>query len=112
MKRPQLNRHLFLEHLVQTPDGAGGYSSAWAVLGAHWAEIKSGSGRETSAPSTAISRVSFRITVRAAPTSSTARPKAGQRFRGQGRYYTINAVAEAGTDGRYLTCHAVEETVT
>jgi len=50
--------------------------------------------------------------VRAAPVSSPSRPKAGQRFRGQGRLYTINAVAEVGTQGRYLTCHAVEETVT
>lgn len=112
MKRPQLNRHLFLENQTQQPDGSGGYQRDWVVLGAHWAEIKAGSGRELSAPSTTISRVAYRITVRAAPVSSDARPKAGQRFRGQGRFYTINAVAEVGTDGRYLTCHAVEENVT
>ncbi len=112
MKRPQLNRHLFLEEQTQTPDGSGGYLEAWTVLGAHWAEIKASTGRETSAPGTAISRVALRITVRAAPVSSPSRPKAGQRFRGQGRLYTINAVAEVGTQGRYLTCHAVEETVT
>lgn len=112
MKRPQLNRHLFLEDQARSPDGSGGYTENWVVLGAHWAEIKAGTGRETAAPGTAISRVVYRITVRSAPASSPARPKAGQRFRGQGRFYTINAVAEVGTEGRYLTCHAVEENVT
>ena len=112
MKRPQLNRHLFLEELTQAPDGSGGYLKNWSVLGDHWAEIKAGTGRETAAPGTAISRVTYKITVRAAPMSSDARPKAGQRFRGQGRLYTINAVAEVGTEGRYLTCHAIEENVT
>ncbi len=111
MKRPQLNRHLMLEQETQVPDGAGGYLREWSVLGAHWAEIKPGSGRETSGPATPLSRVSFRITVRAAPTSSDARPRAGQRFRGHGRIYAIQAVAETGTNGRYLLCHTSEETV-
>lgn len=112
MNRPKLNRHLKLETLTQTPDGAGGFSQAWVALGFHWAQIKAGTGREASGPAVSVSRVAFQITVRAAPVSSEARPKAGQRFRGQGRIYAITAVAEASAGERYLTCYAQEETAT
>ncbi|MCO4841473.1 MAG: head-tail adaptor protein [Yoonia sp.] len=112
MSRPKLNRHLKLEHLTQAPDGSGGYSQDWAELGVHWAEIKPGSGRETSGPAVSLSRVAYRITIRAAPVSSDARPKAGQRFRGHGRVYAITAVTESPSGERYLTCHAEEETAT
>ncbi len=112
MSRPKLNRHLKLETLTRTPDGAGGYSHDWAELGFHWAEIKAGTGRETLGPAVSVSRVVYRITVRAAPVSSDARPKAGQRFRGQGRIYAITAVTEAAVSERYLICYAEEETAT
>lgn len=110
MSRPQLNRHLMLEHETRVPDGSGGFVTQWAVLGAHWAQIKSGSGRAASGAGTAISRVNFRITVRAAPITSDARPKAGQRFRGHGQIYAISAVSEIAPNGRYLLCHATQET--
>jgi 3-hydroxyisobutyrate dehydrogenase len=45
MSRPQLNRHLVLEHETQVPDGSGGFLRNWLALGAHWAEINAGSGR-------------------------------------------------------------------
>ncbi|WP_458790284.1 head-tail adaptor protein [Yoonia sp. MH D7] len=105
MSRPQLNRHLKLEDLTRVPDGAGGFSEDWAELGFHWAEIKAGTGREGSGPAVSVSRVAYRITVRAAPSSSDARPKAGQRFRGQGRVYAITAVTEAAAGERYLACY-------
>jgi len=112
MSRPQLNRHLMLEQETQVPDGAGGFLREWQVLGAHWGEIKAGSGREAAGAGTPLSRTSYRITLRAAPISSDARPKAGQRFRDHGRVYAIQAVAEMDATGRYLICHAIEETVT
>ena len=112
MSRPQLNRHLMLETETQTPDGSGGYLRNWVVLGAHWADIKAGSGREASGAAASISRVTHKITVRSAPVGSDARPVAGQRFRGHGRIYAVHAVAESPSGDRYLTCHATEETVT
>ena len=112
MSRPKLNRHLKLESLAQTPDGSGGYSQNWVEMGVHWAEIKPGSGRETSGAAVSVSRVAYRITIRAAPVSSDARPKAGQRFRGQGRVYAITAVTQSVAGERYLTCYAQEEMVT
>ena len=98
--------------LAQTPDGSGGYSQNWVEIGVHWAEIKPGSGRETSGAAVSVSRVAYRITIRAAPVSSDARPKAGQRFRGRGRIYAITAVTQSVAGERYLTCYAEEETVT
>lgn len=111
MTRPKLNRHLVLEQITQTPDGSGGYLREWAVLGAHWAQIAAGTGREASGPAAPLSRVAYRITVRAAPDGSDARPKAGQRFRGHGKIYAIHAVAQSSAGQRYLTCQATEETV-
>ena len=111
MSRPQLNRHLVLEHETQVPDGSGGFLRNWLALGAHWAEINAGSGRETSGPATTLSRVVHKITICAALAGSDARPLAGQRFRGHGRIYAIHAVAENAANARYLTCHTTEETV-
>lgn len=95
-----------------TPDGSGGYSQNWVEMGVHWAEIKPGNGRETSGATVSLSRVASRITIRAAPVSSDARPKAGQRFRGRGRIYAISAVTQSVAGERYLTCYAEEEAVT
>lgn len=111
MSRPQLTRHLMLEHETQVADGSGGYLRDWSVLGAHWAQIKAGTGREASGTAASISRVTHKITIRAAPDGSDARPVAGQRFRGHGRIYAIHAVAESAVGPRYLTCHTTEETV-
>ncbi len=112
MKRPQLNRHLTLERETTSADLSGGFISEWEPLGAHWAEITPGTGRETKGPAASIARVPYKIVVRSAPITSDARPMAGQRFKGQGRIYDIQAVAELDSKGRYLICHALEETAT
>ena len=39
MTAPHLNRALVLEGVVRTPDGAGGFTEAWAALGTLWAEL-------------------------------------------------------------------------
>lgn len=107
-----LNRPLVLEARIRTPDGAGGYTEAWSPLGTLWAELKAGSGRETREDLATYSRAPYRITVRAAPHGAVSRPQADQRFVDGERVFTILAVVEAGTDGRFLTCNAVEEVVT
>ena len=109
MNAPYLNRALTLEAPVQVPDGAGGYTADWDVLGVVWGELKAGSGRERAAFAVTVSRVPYRITIRAMPYGAPSRPVAGQRFRDGGRVFHINAVAEKGHDGRFLTCHVEEE---
>lgn len=109
MTVPHLNRSLVLEAPVKIADGAGGYTRDWEALGVLWAEVKAGSGREKAQSAATLSRVSYRITVRAAPYGAPSRPVAGQRFRDGARVFEIYAVAERGVDAAYLTCHAQEE---
>ena len=109
MNAPQLNRSLVLEAPLKVADGAGGYIRDWEPLGVLWAELKAGSGRERVETAATLSRVAYRITVRAAPHGAPSRPVAGQRFRDGPRIFQIIAVAEGGVNGTYLTCHAQEE---
>ena len=109
MSTPQLNRSLVLEGPVKMADGAGGYTRDWETLGVLWAELKAGAGREKAEIAATLSRVPYRITVRAAPYGAPSRPVAGQRFRDGTRVFNIHAVAEQGVHGVYLTCHAEEE---
>ncbi|WP_342071774.1 head-tail adaptor protein [Yoonia algicola] len=109
MSAPQLNRALVLEGPVKIADGAGGYTREWEALGVLWAALKAGAGREKAESAATLSRVPYRITVRAAPYGAPSRPMAGQRLRDGTRVFNIHAVAEQGTGGAYLTCHAEEE---
>jgi len=109
MKTPALNRALVLEEKTRVADGAGGFSETWVALGTLWAGLRAGTGRETGKDFVTVSRVPYKITVRAAPHEAASRPKADQRFREGARIFTVLAVTEAGTDGRFLTCNCVEE---
>ncbi len=111
MTPPVLDRRLVLETPQQIPDGAGGYQTSWVALGTLWAQIRPGTGRETRGPAAPMSRVPYRIVLRAASPGSDARPRAGQRLREGGRLFAVLAVAEADPAGRYLTVQAEEETV-
>lgn len=95
-----MNRALVLEAPVEVPDGAGGVSRDWRALGTLWAAV-AGSAREVDG----VPVASLRITVRAAPTGSPARPVAGQRFREGARLFRIKAVLDGE---RTLTCIAEE----
>lgn len=111
MSAPRLNRQLVLETPDTLSDGAGGYVRGWVPVGVLWGEVTSRSGRETAQSGAPVSRMSYKITVRAAPEGSDARPAAQQRFREGDRIFTIEAVAEADPEGRYLTCLAQQEQV-
>ena len=104
-----LSRRLLLESPERVPDGSGGYVQGWVVLGTLWAEVVAGSGRETAGIGASLTQVVYRITVRAAPPASAARPRADQRFRDGARLFRIKAVSEADPAGRYLTCLTEEE---
>lgn len=109
MTTPVLGRKLVLENPARVPDGAGGFVETWTALGVHWAEVRPGKGRAAEGEGVALSRVPWRITVRAARPGSPARPVAGQRFREGGRLFRILSVAEADQGGNYLTCETDEE---
>lgn len=111
MTGPQLNRRLYLEAPERVADGSGGYVETWKVLGEHWAEVRSRTGRERDEAGVPISIVSYNIVVRSAPMGSIARPMPQQRFRDGQRLFTIQAVAERDREGRFLTCFADEEVV-
>ncbi|KAJ56578.1 tail protein [Actibacterium mucosum KCTC 23349] len=106
---PNLTRQLQLLDPQRVADGAGGFTETWVVLGTLWAEMKPGTGRETSGPVTSVSRVPYRITVHGAPVGAPSRPKAGQRFRDGTREFAVLAVTEADPLARFLTCFAEEE---
>ncbi|TNJ46723.1 head-tail adaptor protein [Phaeobacter sp. B1627] len=112
MTAPRLNRPLRLEDPQAIGDGAGGFRINWAQLGVLWADVEALSGRETGRRGTPVSLQRYRITLRAAPVGSPARPKPDQRFREGTRLFKIDAVAEHDRDGRYLTCLATEELAT
>lgn len=111
MKAPQLNRKLTLEAPQRTPDGAGGFTESWQALGTLWADVRLRTGREAAGEAMAVSKTSYRITLRAAPLGAEQRPKPEQRLREGARLFHIKAVAEADCQGRYLVCFAEEELV-
>ena len=112
MTLPKLNRRLTLETPEKVPDGAGGYTINWNVLGTLWAAVDGRTGRERAEGTGPLSTVAYRITVRAAPVGNAERPKPEQRFRDGARIFWIRAVIEDVDTTQYLTCLAEEEIVT
>lgn len=109
MNAPQLKHLLVLEQATLAPDGGGGFTPTWAEVCTHWAEITSGAGRAVAGEEVFLSQVPYRITLRAAPVGSTARPRPDQRLRQGPRIFTILAVAERDSAGKYLVCFCREE---
>ncbi len=105
----RLDRRLILEAPEPVPDGAGGFATAWTPLGTLWGEVAHGPPKDREVPAGAKGAFPVRVTCRAAPPGAPSRPKPGQRLREGTRLYRIVAVAEAGPDGRRLTCFAQEE---
>ncbi len=112
MAAPHLSRKLVLETRGTVPDGAGGFAPGWTGLGTVWADMAPRSGRETRGDGGSRALTSWRITLRAAPVGSPARPEPGQRLREGTRIFRIQAVHEAEAGPMYLTVHASEERVT
>ncbi len=112
MKPPKLTRRLVLEAPLRTVDGAGGFAESWAAQGTVWAEVKAGTGRAADAAGLSVSRVPYRIVLRAAPQGAPSRPVAGQRFVDGARVFRILAVTEADAGAQYLICTAREEVTT
>lgn len=111
MRRPVLTRKLQLEAPRRDADGAGGFTTTWVVLGQVWGDVAARSGRiRRSGGRLPVSQLRYRVTLRATPAGSAARPRPGQRFREGDRLYRILAVAEDDAAARYLVCDTEEET--
>lgn len=81
MNAPYLNRAMVLEGVVRTPDGAGGFTEAWTILGTLWAEVLPGSGSDTLGEERMLSAVPYRVTVRCVARSQR-RPRGRRRASG------------------------------
>ncbi|TMV90113.1 head-tail adaptor protein [Thioclava sp. BHET1] len=111
MSVPVLSHALVLEAPEAVPDGAGGFTHSWVVLGTLWAQMTPGTGVERAGEFVTLASVPWKIVVRAAPETSPRRPQPEQRFRAGRRIFRILAIAEADRAGQYLTCFAREEVV-
>lgn len=111
MNTNDLNRKLLLEAPQRTPDGAGGFTVTWVLLGTLWGNIRAATGREASGEAVSLSKTMYRITIRAVPFGAPSRPTPGQRFRDNQRIFEIEAVAERESGERFLTCFCKEEVV-
>lgn len=106
---PNLSRRLVLETPERVADGAGGFSETWVPRGTLWAAMTAQGGGEGASGQGTVSKVAWRIVLRAAPPGSPARPRPGQRLTEGARRFAITAVAERDAAGRYLTVFAEEE---
>lgn len=104
----RLSRRLTLETRDSAPDGSGGQTVTWRALGALWAEVTARAAGETDVAGRPVSRVRYRIVVRAAPVGAASRPRPDQRLREGARVFDILAVAERDPEGRYLELVAEE----
>ena len=109
MGGPRLCTPLILEQPERVSDGMGGHQLYWRPVARVWAEMRSGSGRERGGEVGPVSVTSWKITLRGARTDDPRRPRPEQRLRMADRIFLIDAVAEDGADGRWLTCLAHEE---
>lgn len=111
MTPPLLNRRLVLEAADGQPDGHGGFDRAWVSVGTLWGELRGTTGQDRERGEAALALASVRITLRASPPGSLARPVPGQRLREGARVFPVLAVVDADAAGRFLTCFCREEFV-
>ena len=103
------NRRLVLEAPQAAPDGAGGWTREWTPLGTVWGEFRASPGREGLKGGAVVSRVTWRVILRASPFGAPSRPRPDQRLREGERVFAIQSVAEHDPEGRWLVCRVEEE---
>lgn len=108
MARHALNTEMVLEAPNRVTDGGGGHDVIWDPIGTLWVDMQAVSGREGLSGAREQSRVTHRITLRAAPVNSPRRPTSACRFRQGERIFAIRGVADADDRRQFLTCWAEE----
>lgn len=100
----RMNRRITLEEAVTTPDGSGGFSTAWEEFATVWAEVKPLSpGREALADARLASQQGYRILMR-----TLTGLNADMRINHGGRYLNIRAIRFPEPDGAVLEILAEE----
>lgn len=95
----RLSVRLELQREDETPDGAGGFASEWAVIGNVWAQVIPIGVTALVQADNRFAEATHRIMVRAGPAAS-----AGMRFRKGARIFEIDAVHDPDETGRWLAC--------
>lgn len=100
-----LNHELTLEEPVETPDGAGGFTTLWSEVATVWARLEPvNPEREFWAGRTSPEQT-HRVTFRYRDNVRT-----GMRFRKLARLFPIVSVQDADETRRYLIARTREET--
>lgn len=93
----ELRHRLTLERLVQSADGAGGFSEGWAVEATLWGRLRPLSGSEAVHADRLSGRHAHEITIRY---RSGVDPS--MRFRMGARIFEIVSIENLGERGRWL----------
>jgi SPP1 family predicted phage head-tail adaptor len=99
-----LNHEMTLEERVETPDGAGGFTTVWTATATIWARLEPlEPAREAWAGRDAAEQT-HRITIRFRDDV-----KQGMRLRKLTRLFPVLSVQDPDETGRYLVCRTREE---
>jgi SPP1 family predicted phage head-tail adaptor len=101
----ELNRRLTLEEPVETADGAGGSTRAYAAVTTLWARVEPVSARYDMVADGRGGTITHRITIRRGPDITTL-----HRFVEGARIYQVVAVRDEDSDRRFRVVHAEERT--
>jgi SPP1 family predicted phage head-tail adaptor len=98
-----LSTRLELEEAVETTDGQGGVTRAWAPVAALWGRLESVSAFSEEVASGLRQRLTHRVTLR-----FRADVAAGMRLTRRERVFEIRTVRDPDESGRYLVCQCEE----
>jgi SPP1 family predicted phage head-tail adaptor len=96
---------LELQEEIETPDGAGGFSTAWVLRRLAWAELMPLSAARIERAGNVTAETTHEIRIRR---QDGVRP--GMRFVLGSRRFRIETVRDPDETGRFLLCLAKEET--
>lgn len=99
----RFRQRLVLRHLLETPDGAGGYDSVWTDVYPVWAEIRPLSSLAEERAGTRETAITHEISVRRRDGVDP-----GARFAQASRAFDILSVRDPDESGRYLLCSCRE----
>lgn len=99
-----LNHEMVLEEAVETPDGAGGFTTLWTQLATLWARLEPLDPARELWAARAAAEATHRITLR-----FRSDVRQGMRLRKLARLFPILSVQDPDESGRYLVCRTREE---
>jgi SPP1 family predicted phage head-tail adaptor len=100
----RLRFRLELQEEIETPDGAGGFSTAWVLRRFTWAELMPLSAARIERAGNALAEITHEIRIR-----RQDGVKPGIRFVLGMRRFRIETVRDPDETGRFLHCLAKEE---